>query len=71
MANTPPVPKKGWPGTVTGVSGSKFHLARPTTMSTKNGARMMIENSVELSAMTLTPMMFMSAKTAMIAQQMT
>ena len=40
-------------------------------MSAKNGARMMIENSVELSAMTLTPMMFMSANTAMIAQQMT
>jgi len=40
-------------------------------MRTKNGARMRIENSVELSAMSLTPMMFMSAKTTMMAQQMT
>jgi hypothetical protein len=24
-ANTPPVPKNGWPGAVTGASGSKFH----------------------------------------------
>ena len=70
-ANTPPVPKSGASGTVTGVSGLKFHFARPTTMSATNGARISIENTVELRATSLTPKMLTSVKTAMMAQQMT
>jgi hypothetical protein len=37
-------------------------------MRTTNGARIRIENTVEPSASTLTPMMFIRAKTAMMAQ---
>ncbi len=69
-ANTPPVPKNGTPGAVTGVNGSNCHLASPTTMSAKNGSRMRTANAVELRATNLTPRMFMTANTMMIAQAM-
>ena len=69
-ANTPPVPKNGLPGAVTGVNGSNCHLASPTTMSAKNGSRMSTANAVELSATNLTPRMFTIVNTMMTAQPM-
>ena len=69
-ANTPPVPKNGTPGAVTGVNGSNCHLTSPTTMSAKNGNRMRTANAVELSATNLTPRTFMTVNTMMTAQAM-
>ncbi len=65
------MPKNGTPVAATGVSGLNCHFASPTTTSTKNGARMSTENSVELSATSWTPKMLTSVKSAMIAQQIT